>query len=184
METPAIDRLAGEGTRFLNAFATTPLCSPSRAAILTGQYVHTNGIIDNTARDSATHRLNTFAIPLREAGYETGFFGKWHMGNDDSRRPGWSHWVAMKGQGEATNPNLNVDGERLATQGYVTDVLTDYVVDFMARFSASMESKICFDTIGASPSDGSSSMMTRGFSTSARPSSSICCCPPESVFAS
>ena len=133
VQTPAIDQLARDGTRFLNAFATTPLCSPSRAAILTGQYVHTNGIIDNTARDSATHRLSTFAIPLQAAGYETGFFGKWHMGNDDSRRPGWSHWVAMKGQGEAINPNLNVDGDRLVAQGYVTDVLTQYTVDFMRR---------------------------------------------------
>ncbi len=132
-ETPAIDRLAREGTRFLNAFATTPLCSPSRAAILTGQYAHRNGIIDNTARDSATHRLSTFAIPLAEAGYETGFFGKWHMGNDDSRRPGWTHWVAMKGQGEANDPQLNVDGERIAAPGYVTDVLTDYAVRFMER---------------------------------------------------
>src|SRR4026208_2147235 len=75
-QTPAIDRLAREGSRFLNAFATTPLCSPSRAAILTGTYVHTNGIIDNTARDSASHRLSTFAIPMQRAGYETGFFGK------------------------------------------------------------------------------------------------------------
>jgi len=133
-ETPAIDQLAREGTRFLNAFATTPLCSPSRAAILTGQYVHTNGIIDNTARDSASHRLGTFAIPLAQAGYQTGFFGKWHMGNDDSRRPGWTHWVAMKGQGEAINPKLNVDGERIEGSGYVTDVLTDYALRFMQRF--------------------------------------------------
>ena len=132
-QTPAIDRLAREGTRFLNAFATTPLCSPSRAAILTGQYVHTNGITDNTARDSASHRLSTFAIPLMAAGYETGFFGKWHMGNDDTRRPGWTHWVAMKGQGEAIDPNLNVDGQRLVVKGYVTDVLTDYTVNFMRR---------------------------------------------------
>ncbi len=133
VQTPAIDRLAREGTRFLNAFATTPLCSPSRAAILTGQYVHTNGIIDNTARDSASHRLSTFAIPLMQAGYETAFIGKWHMGNDDTRRPGWTHWVGMKGQGEAINPNLNVDGERLVAQGYVTDVLTEYAVNFMRR---------------------------------------------------
>ena len=133
VQTPTIDQLARDGTRFLNAFATTPLCSPSRAAILTGQYVHTNGIIDNTARDSASHRLSTFAIPLQAAGYETGFFGKWHMGNDDTRRPGWSHWVAMKGQGEAINPNLNVDGQRLVAQGYVTDILTQYTVDFMRR---------------------------------------------------
>ncbi|MEW5916980.1 MAG: sulfatase-like hydrolase/transferase [Gemmatimonadota bacterium] len=133
VETPAIDQLASEGTRFQNAFATTPLCSPSRAAILTGQYVHTNGIIDNTARDSASHRLATFAIPLTSAGYQTGFFGKWHMGNDDSRRPGWTHWVAMKGQGEAIDPKLNVDGERITASGYVTDVLTDYVLRFMQR---------------------------------------------------
>jgi arylsulfatase A-like enzyme len=133
VETPAIDRLASQGARFLNAFATTPLCSPSRAAILTGQYVHTNGIIDNTARDSASHRLSTFAIPMQQAGYETGFFGKWHMGNDDTRRPGWTHWVAMKGQGEAINPNLNIDGERKVVEGYVTDVLTDHVVNFMKR---------------------------------------------------
>ena len=132
-QTAAIDQLAREGTRFLNAFATTPLCSPSRAAILTGQYAHTNGIIDNTARDSASHRLGTFAIPLARAGYETGFFGKWHMGNDDTRRPGWTHWVAMKGQGEAINPKLNVDGERIDATGYVTDVLTDYAIRFMTR---------------------------------------------------
>ncbi len=131
VETPNIDALAGQGARFLNAFATTPLCSPSRAAILTGTYVHTNGIIDNTARDSASHALRTFAIPLQAAGYQTAFFGKWHMGNDDRRRPGWTHWVAMKGQGEAVNPKLNVDGNRLEVNGYVTDVLTDYADAFV-----------------------------------------------------
>jgi arylsulfatase A-like enzyme len=133
VETPAIDRLAREGTRFTNAFATTPLCSPSRAAILTGQYVHTNGIVDNTARDAASHKLETFAIPLARAGYQTGFFGKWHMGNDDTKRPGWTHWVAMKGQGEAIDPQLNVDGERQTVTGYATDVLTDYTVRFIER---------------------------------------------------
>ncbi len=131
VETPNIDKLASQGARFLNAFATTPLCSPSRAAILTGTYAHTNGIIDNTARDSASYLLPTFAIPLRAAGYQTGFFGKWHMGNDDGQRPGWTHWVAMKGQGEAVNPKLNVDGTRLEVKGYVTDVLTDYVDQFV-----------------------------------------------------
>ncbi|MEZ4457018.1 MAG: sulfatase-like hydrolase/transferase, partial [Gemmatimonadales bacterium] len=131
VETPNIDRLAAEGARFLNAFAATPLCSPSRATILTGQYAHTNGIVDNTARDSASHRLPTMALPFAAAGYRTGFMGKWHMGNDDSRRPGWTRWVAMKGQGEAVDPKLNVDGERLEVKGYVTDVLTDYAIDFI-----------------------------------------------------
>jgi arylsulfatase A-like enzyme len=131
VETPNIDRLAAEGARFTNAFAATPLCSPSRASILTGQYVRTNGIVDNTARDSASHRLQTFAIPLAAAGYRTGFFGKWHMGNDDSPRPGWSHWVAMRGQGEAVDPQLNFNGSRRVVPGYVTDVLTNEVLDFI-----------------------------------------------------
>jgi N-acetylglucosamine-6-sulfatase len=131
VETPNIDKLAAEGARFTNAFASTPLCSPSRASILTGQYVRTNGIVDNTERDSASHRLQTFAIPLAAAGYRTGFFGKWHMGNDDSPRPGWSRWVAMRGQGEAVDPRLNIDGVRRVVPGYVTDVLTDQVVEFL-----------------------------------------------------
>ena len=133
VETPHIDRLANEGARFLNAFAATPLCSPSRATILTGQYAHTHGITDNTARDAASHALPTFAVPLAASGYQTAFIGKWHMGNDDTRRPGWTRWVAMKGQGEAVNPKLNIDGERQEVPGHVTDVLTDYAVDFMKQ---------------------------------------------------
>jgi N-acetylglucosamine-6-sulfatase len=131
VDTPNMDRLAREGAMFLNAFATTPLCSPSRACFLTGQYAHTNGIIDNTARPS--HQLPVFPKDLQGAGYVTGFFGKWHMGNDDSARPGFNHWVAMPGQGEAVDPHLNVDGERLRASGYVTDVLTDYVEKFLQR---------------------------------------------------
>ena len=131
IDTPHMDRVAREGARFLNAFATTPLCSPSRASFLTGQYAHTNGIIDNTARPS--HTLRTFPAELQRAGYRTGFFGKWHMGNDDSPRPGFNHWVAMPGQGEAIDPSLNVDGERVHAKGYTTDLLTDYVERFIER---------------------------------------------------
>ena len=131
VETPVIDRMAREGVRFLNAFATTPLCSPSRASILTGQYAHTHGIVDNTARDAASHALPTFAMPLERAGYRTGFFGKWHMGNDDSPRPGFTHWVAMRGQGEALDPQFNVNGKRSRESGYVTDLLTEHALRFM-----------------------------------------------------
>ncbi len=130
-ETPNMDRLAREGARFVNAFATTPLCSPSRATYLTGQYAHTNGILDNTARPS--HDLPTFPRALERAGYETAFIGKWHMGNDDSPRPGFTRWVAMRGQGEAIDPVLNVDGARQPTPGYVTDVLTDFAVEFIEQ---------------------------------------------------
>ena len=131
VETPAIDRMAREGARFQNAFAATPLCSPSRASILTGQYAHAHGIVDNTARDAASHGLQTFAIPLQRAGYRTAFFGKWHMGNDDSPRPGFTHWVAMRGQGEALDPQFNVDGQRVRETGYVTDLLTDRALRFI-----------------------------------------------------
>ena len=131
IDTPHMDRVAREGARFLNAFATTPLCSPSRASFLTGQYAHTNGITDNTARPS--HTLRTFPADLERAGYRTGFFGKWHMGNDDSPRPVFNHWVGMPGQGEAVDPSLNVDGERVHAKGYTTDLLTDYVERFIER---------------------------------------------------
>jgi N-acetylglucosamine-6-sulfatase len=131
IETPNMDRLAREGARFLNAFATTPLCSPSRASFLTGQYAHSHGIVDNTARPS--HELPVFPRALQQAGYRTGFFGKWHMGNDDSPRPGFTRWVAMPGQGEALDPQLNVDGKRLRVPGYATDVLTEYVEQFIQQ---------------------------------------------------
>jgi N-acetylglucosamine-6-sulfatase len=131
IDTPHMDGLARAGARFTNAFATTPLCSPSRASFLTGQYPHANGIVDNTARES--HALPVFPLELQRAGYRTGFFGKWHMGNDDSPRPGFDHWVAMPGQGEAIDPSLNVDGTRVQAQGYTTDLLTDYVERFIDR---------------------------------------------------
>lgn len=133
LKTPNIDRVANEGVMFTNAFATTPLCSPSRAAFLTGQYAHTNGIVDNTARDAQSHKLMTFVQVLDGLGYETAFLGKWHMGNDDSPRPGWDHWVGLKGQGEAIDPNLNIDGNRQMVKGYVTDVLTDYAAKFIEK---------------------------------------------------
>src|SRR5438094_6389942 len=69
VKTPHIDRVAREGARFRNAFATTPLCSPSRASILTGLYPHTHGVRDNTNHDALSHRLVTFLLLLKRAGY-------------------------------------------------------------------------------------------------------------------
>jgi N-acetylglucosamine-6-sulfatase len=132
-ETPNIDRLAREGALFQNAFVTTPLCSPSRASFLTGLYAHAHGIRDNRARDAESHKLMTFPRMLHDASYETGFVGKFHMGNDDSPRPGFDYWASFKGQGTYHNPELNVNGKMAPTEGYTTDILSQRAVSFIGR---------------------------------------------------
>jgi N-acetylglucosamine-6-sulfatase len=131
--TVNIDRLATEGALFRNAFATTPLCSPSRACILTGQYAHSHGIIDNTERSAQSHRLKTFPQELHRAGYETAFFGKWHMGNDNTPRAGFDRWYCLAGQGSTFDPAVNDDGNDVKTKGYVTDLLNAKSVEFIRR---------------------------------------------------
>jgi N-acetylglucosamine-6-sulfatase len=133
VQSPHIDRIAHEGARFTNAFAATPLCSPSRASILTGLYAHTHGVRDNTNHDELSHRLDTFLKRLHDAGYTTAFLGKWHMGTDDSPRPGIDHWLSFKGQGEYFDPPINLNGRETQAKGYVTDVLNAAAVEFLRR---------------------------------------------------
>ena len=133
VKAPNIQRIAREGVRFKNAFVTTPLCSPSRACFLTGQYAHKHGITDNTDRSPRSHELVTFPRLLHDAGYETAFIGKWHMGLDDSVRPGIDHWVSVKGQGRYLDPEFNVNGERKKIPGYFTDILNQFAVDFVKQ---------------------------------------------------
>jgi N-acetylglucosamine-6-sulfatase len=130
LETPNMDRMAHQGAHLANAFVSTSLCSPSRASILTGQYMHHHHIVDNQRPEPE----GTVFFPqyLQKARYQTAFIGKWHMGHEqDDPRPGFDHWVSFKGQGDYLDPTLNVNGARRQFQGYTTDVLTDQALQWL-----------------------------------------------------
>jgi len=132
LKTPNMDRLYKEGAWFKNAFVTTSLCSPSRASILTGSYSHVHTIVDNEAPEPPG--LIFFPQYLQKSGYQTSFFGKWHMGDEDDKpRPGFNHWESFKGQGVYYNPSLNIDGKEVAytDSTYITDLLTDHAMTWL-----------------------------------------------------
>ena len=132
LETPHLDRLAASGVHLQNAFVTTSLCSPSRASILTGQYMHHHGVVDN--QHEVPPGTTFFPQRLQAAGYQTGFVGKWHMGHEnDEARPGFDHWVSFPGQGVYFDPTFNINGTRKAFTGYTTDLLTDQAVEWLQQ---------------------------------------------------
>jgi arylsulfatase A-like enzyme len=127
-ESPAMDRLASEGVRFRNAFVTLSLCSPSRAAFLTGQYAHVNGIRKNNRGlplNSVTH-----ATLLRDAGYQTAYFGKWHM-RHQKERPGYDYYASFIGQGKYQDWDFQVNGKTTPTKGWIDDVSTTFAIDWL-----------------------------------------------------
>ena len=134
LQTPAMDKMAKEGAHIKNAFVSTALCSPSRASILTGQYAHTHTVVDNDAALPAN--LVFFPQYLQKHGYQTSFFGKWHMGNtDDQPQPGFDYWLSFRGQGVYYNPIFNINGKNVPQPegSYITDKLTDYTIDWLNK---------------------------------------------------
>jgi arylsulfatase A-like enzyme len=125
-QTPNIDRLAREGMLLRNVFVTNSICTPSRAAILTGQYSHLNGVPVFNRFDSTRQ---TVAKLLQQGGYHTGMIGKWHLGSDPA---GFDRWEILPGQGAYFDPILyTATGEKTYTGRYVTDLLTDLAIDFL-----------------------------------------------------
>jgi arylsulfatase A-like enzyme len=133
LATPHIDRIANEGVRFRNAFATTSLCSPSRASLLSGLYAHRHGVTDNFTEFPPS--LRSFPAVLQQAGYATAYIGKYHMGeNNDAPRPGFDYFVTHKGQGKYYGTEFHINGERRVTpDGYYTTVVTDMALDWLRR---------------------------------------------------
>ena len=132
MKTPNMDRIAAEGVRFANMFVTTSLCSPSRGSYLSGLYAHTHKIINNFTDYPVG--LSGYHRRLQEAGYETAYVGKWHMGEQsDERRPGFDYWASHKGQGTYFDTTFNVNGKRGVLKGYYTHRVTDLAVDWLKK---------------------------------------------------
>jgi choline-sulfatase len=141
VHTPTIDRLAREGMLFRTA-VTVPVCSPSRAMLLTGRYNNQVGIDDFINPDEVIGLPSgsiTFAQVLKDDGYKTGIVGKWHLGKEMEYWPtlrGFDHWAGFTNNWGATNPELILKRgasreQRKKYEGYTLDILTDHALAFI-----------------------------------------------------
>ena len=132
MKTPHLDRLATEGALFENMFVTTSLCSPSRASFLSGLYAHSHGVMNNFTDYPVD--LASYPRRLKEAGYNTAYIGKWHMGEQsDEQRPGFDYWISHKGQGKYYDTTFNINGTRQVVKGYYTKCVTRMGTDWLTH---------------------------------------------------
>jgi len=127
-QTPNIDRLADEGMRFTNSFCTNAICGPSRAVLLTGTYNHINGQIDNVVTFDGSQQ--TFPKLMQQNNYQTALIGKWHLKSEPS---GFDYWNILPGQGNYYNPDFIEMGERKKVEGYVTNLITDYTIEWLEK---------------------------------------------------
>ena len=149
-ETPNIDRMAREGMRFVNAYAAAPVCSPTRASIQSGQYPARVGVTDYItghwrpyerflAPKNRTQYLplevKTVAESLKDAGYRTGYFGKWHLDHlfEDGYGPwdqGYDEAIVSRG-GHFDMANRLKPPQEVAPEAYLADILTQRSLEFM-----------------------------------------------------
>jgi arylsulfatase A-like enzyme len=149
IKTPNLDRLARQGVE-LEYFYVCPVCSPTRSSLLTGRYNYRTGIVDTyLGRSMMRPDEVTLAQMLRGAGYRTGIFGKWHLGDNYPLRPmdrGFDESLVLKGGGigQASDPPtpgggsyfdpfLQFNGKLISTKGYCSDVYTDAAIRFIGQ---------------------------------------------------
>ena len=149
VKTPNLDHLASRSTRFTN-FYVSPVCAPTRSSILTGNYAETTGIYDtyNGGAIMATEEI-TIAEILHKNAYQTGIFGKWHLGDNYPYRPidqGFSESFVFKGGGLGQpgdydnyfagdsayfNPVMYRNEKKVSTKGYCSDIFTNEAIGFV-----------------------------------------------------
>jgi arylsulfatase A-like enzyme len=139
VKTPNIDRLAAEGVRFQRTYANVPVCCPARSILLTGTYPHINGMVANDLR-LREDRI-TLAEILGQAGYRTGFIGKWHLdgGKRDPgfvppgpRRQGFEFWAAYECHHKHFQPTYFRDTpEMITVRKFEPEASCDFAVEFL-----------------------------------------------------
>lgn len=138
--TPNLDRFFREGAYLKNAFVVTPVCSPSRASLLTSRYGTEIGITDwiNPNLEpqlGLSPEVMIWPKLLAQSGYYTGLIGKWHLGTQDRFHPsqfGFKYFMGFRAGGEATrNPKLEVSGQVKQVDGFTVDILTDDAIRFL-----------------------------------------------------
>ena len=136
LKTPHLDELHSKSTRLTN-FLVSPLCSPSRASIMTGRYNYRTGVWDTWQGGAVLNPSEkTLAEYLREAGYRTGHFGKWHLGENAPARPqdqGFETTVEFSGS--RTDPDMEVNGKTVQGKGFCEDILFAKAIDFITARS-------------------------------------------------
>lgn len=127
-QTPNLDRIAKNGIQFNRTYCTNSICAPSRAVILTGKYSHINGVLNNSQTFDGSQQ--TLPKLMQKGGYQTAMVGKWHL---KSHPTGFDYWNVLPGQGLYYNPVFIEMGERKQHTGYVTDLTTDFALDWLEK---------------------------------------------------
>lgn len=130
VKTPNLDKLASQGVRFTRSMVTNSICTPSRAALLTGQYSHKNGVY--TLSDALDKGRTHVAHLLQQLGYQTATIGKWHLQIDPT---GFNYWNILPGQGVYINPKLRPMGAKPKEfkDEYSEDVITNLSIDWIKK---------------------------------------------------